>query len=137
MAAGSCVCKGVTYEYTGEPTTKAVCHCYECQKLTGTGFTYNFIVPRENFKFTAGTPKYNSFTQESGVEVGYRFCPDCGTTLIKESEAEMFKSVYMVQAGTIDSHDLIKEKPTVELWTCHRAEWIQPTPEVEQKAEFV
>ena len=115
---------------------QAVCHCYECQKLTGTGFTYNFIVPRENFKFTAGTPKYHSFIQESGAEIGYRFCSDCGSTLMKESEAESFKIVYMIQAGTVDDHELVKHKPDVELWTCRKAEWLPVLIGVEQKSEF-
>ncbi|KAJ4137891.1 hypothetical protein NW754_001536 [Fusarium falciforme] len=133
--SGSCVCKKITYTYTGEPTTKAICHCRECQKLTGTAFTYNFLVPRENFKWTSGSPKSNSFVQESGAEIDYHFCPDCATILAKESEADMFKSFYCVPAGTIDGND-IQKKPDVEFWTSRKPEWINPIEGVEQMLQF-
>ena len=69
--------------------------------------------------------------------MGYRFCPDCGTTLIKETEAPEFKLVYLVQAGTADSGDaLVTDKPDAELWTSRRAEWLVPVPGAEQKSQF-
>ncbi|KAI5464029.1 Mss4-like protein [Mariannaea sp. PMI_226] len=133
--SGSCICKKVAYTYTGEPTLKAVCHCRECQKLTGSSYTYNFLIPRENFKWTSGTPKAGKFVQEIGVEVDYSFCPDCGTVLIKQSEADMFKPFFLVQAGTIDG-DEFKTKPDAELWTSRKVEWIDALNGVEQKAQF-
>jgi hypothetical protein len=83
-----------------------------------------FLLPRENFKWTSGSPKSNRFIQESGIEVDYHFCPDCATVLIKESEADIFKSFYLVQAGTIDGNG-IKRKPDVEFWTSRKPEWIE------------
>ncbi|PKS08027.1 hypothetical protein jhhlp_006639 [Lomentospora prolificans] len=134
--SGSCLCKKITYIYTGEPTSKmTICHCCECQKLTGSAFTYDFLVPRENFKWTSGSPKSNSFIQESGIRVDYRFCPDCGTVLFKKSDEDDFKTFYLVQGGTIDGTD-VKTKPDVELWTTRKLEWIEAIEGAEQAKQF-
>lgn len=69
------------------------------------------------------------------MKVDYRFCPDCGTTLIKEGEADMLKPFYLVQAGTIDGNN-IKKKPDTELWTSRKLEWIEPIEGVEQMVQF-
>lgn len=103
--------------------------------MTGTAFTSNWLVPRENFTLN-GTPKYNSFIQEIGVEVKYSFCGDCGTVIAKQSEADMFKPFYLVQAGTIATHPLVKEKPDVELWVSRKASWLDEVRGAAQAQKF-
>ncbi|KAH9221907.1 hypothetical protein DL95DRAFT_511939 [Leptodontidium sp. 2 PMI_412] len=49
MPTGSCLYGAITYEYTGEPTQTALCHCNDCQKWFGGGYTSNVIVPRDAF----------------------------------------------------------------------------------------
>ncbi|KAH8896837.1 DUF636 domain protein, partial [Thozetella sp. PMI_491] len=143
MPTGSCVCKKVTYSFSGEPAGKAICHCNECQKLSGTAFTYNVLVPRTSFTWTSGESlvKYNSFIQEIGVEIGYRFCSECSAVLLKESEADAFKPVYMIQAGSIDKEavtpkGIVGQTPDVELWTSRKVEWLTPVQGAQQKMQF-
>lgn len=38
---GSCLCGNVKYAITGQPFSSAVCHCYNCQKITGSAFATN------------------------------------------------------------------------------------------------
>lgn len=44
---GSCLCGAVEYELTGEPFTHLVCHCVNCQKVTGTAFASNVFFNKE------------------------------------------------------------------------------------------
>lgn len=52
VRSGSCLCRSVTYEVTGEPFTMRVCHCGNCQKATGAAFMTNAFF-RDNVCFLA------------------------------------------------------------------------------------
>ena len=36
---GSCLCKAIQYEITGDPVVTNLCHCLNCQKWSGSAFT--------------------------------------------------------------------------------------------------
>lgn len=113
-----------------------ICHCYQCQALTGTAFTYNWLVPRENVALH-GEPKYSTFTQELGFEVKYAFCPDCSTVIIKQCETEVFKPFYLVQAGTIAKEALVKGgEPDEECWVSRKANWLKEVEGSAQRQQF-
>ncbi|KAJ5507577.1 Glutathione-dependent formaldehyde-activating enzyme/centromere protein V [Penicillium freii] len=50
VLTGSCMCGKIKYQADAEPAVKAVCHCLNCQKFSGSAFTTNFIIPRSSFK---------------------------------------------------------------------------------------
>lgn len=125
VLTGSCACGALKYEVTAQPLQKALCHCRNCQKLTGTAFTTNLLVPSSSFKVTAGKPKFWSFKQEpSGIAFLTTFCGTCGTNLRKESDDKAFSDVSIVQAGTVDEGDAGDGRPVVELWTPMRKSWV-------------
>lgn len=47
------------------PPLQALCHCNDCQKISGSIFSTNVVVPGEDFKVT-GTPKVFTKTADSG-----------------------------------------------------------------------
>ncbi|KAB8202546.1 hypothetical protein BDV34DRAFT_215348 [Aspergillus parasiticus] len=55
----------------------ALCHCYDCRKLTGTLFTYSFVVHKADLKIT-GNPKEVAKRADSGNHIKNYFCSDCG-----------------------------------------------------------
>lgn len=61
---GGCACGAIRYEVTAEPIVTFNCHCRDCQKTTGGGYTPVFYVPVNAFKITRGTPKYFGTTSE-------------------------------------------------------------------------
>ena len=61
---GGCACGAIRYEVTAEPIVTFNCHCRDCQKTTGGGYTPVFYVPANAFKITKGTPKYFGTTSE-------------------------------------------------------------------------
>ena len=78
---GSCHCGHVSYEAEVEPGTVRVCHCNDCQKLTGTAFRTNIATLPGTFVLKSGTPKRYIKTAESGNKRAHAFCPECGTPI--------------------------------------------------------
>ena len=120
----------------GTDRLQALCHCNDCQKLTGTSYSTNVLVPRTTYKLTVGTPKYWTFIQQpSGIAFKTTFCGECGGRLSKESEDPAFKEVVIVQAGTVEG-DAFAGKPNAELWAPCRQDWVAPVDGAHQAETF-
>ena len=64
---GSCHCGYITYSADVDQEAVTVCHCTDCQILTGTAFRTTVPATRENFKLLSGKPtEYIKTTAESG-----------------------------------------------------------------------
>ena len=78
---GGCHCGRITYEADVDPEMVAICHCTDCQTLTGTAFRANIQAPAQTFVLR-GEPKiYIKTTAESGNRRAHAFCGDCGTPI--------------------------------------------------------
>jgi hypothetical protein len=66
------------------------------------------------------------------------FCSNCGSTVYKEADSEMFKGTVIVQAGTLDKGgmELDNVKPGAELWVKQRVPWLEDMKGVAQLQEF-
>ena len=78
---GGCHCGHITYEAEVDPATVRVCHCTDCQRLTGTAFRANIASLPGTFRLKSGTPKIYIKTAESGNKRAHAFCPECGTPI--------------------------------------------------------
>lgn len=76
----SCHCGKLSLTYTGEITKTSVCHCFECQKRTGSvfGVQTRLDVTKTEIK---GEAKIFKRTGDGGSEISFHFCPHCGSTL--------------------------------------------------------
>ena len=63
---GSCHCGRIAYEAELDPARVGVCHCSDCQALSGSAFTVYAQVQREAFRLLRGEPKIYVKTAESG-----------------------------------------------------------------------
>ena len=63
---GQCHCGRVTYEAEIDPAKVSICHCTDCQTLSGSAFRVNIQAPAEHFVLLSGTPKSYVKTAESG-----------------------------------------------------------------------
>jgi hypothetical protein len=98
---GRCHCAHITYEAEVDPATVRVCHCTDCQKLTGTAFRTNIASLPGTFRLKSGAPKIYIKTAESGNRRAHGFCPDCGTP-IYSTAPEPNPSTYGLRVGGID-----------------------------------
>ncbi len=78
---GRCHCGQISFEAEIDPAQVRVCHCTDCQTLTGTAFRTNVASLPGTFVLKSGTPKIYIKTAESGNQRAHGFCPDCGTPL--------------------------------------------------------
>ncbi|THW20351.1 hypothetical protein D6C98_10578 [Aureobasidium pullulans] len=137
MTSGTCLCGNVSISYSGEPALKvktrrfALCHCTDCQKISGSAYSVNNVVSGEGFKVT-GNPKAFTKTADSGKKITSYFCGDCGSTLYRDGEN--FPGMKIVKAGVLDGKDVLNEsKPNVELFAPTRPKWIAALDGAEQK----
>ena len=115
---GGCYCGSVRYEIQGEILNQGVCHCVDCQKLTGgTSWPFLFILS-ESLKYQGNV---NSFerTAFSGKKVTLEFCPKCGTTLF--GRPEFWEGCSTVSASTLDNPKHFY--PLKHVWTEEAPKW--------------
>ncbi|TRM57003.1 Mss4-like protein [Schizophyllum amplum] len=125
MPTGGCFCGALRYAYTGDAAVKAICHCTDCRKISGTTYSTNIILPADaTLTLTTGTPKTYSCLTGSGKPIDNTFCGDCGSTIWREVDG-----VRAIKAGTLDDiHAIDAMMPDVELFVPRRAVWV---PEVQ------
>ncbi|THW99704.1 hypothetical protein D6D13_09983 [Aureobasidium pullulans] len=132
---GSCFCKKIQLELSGEPHAIALCHCTDCRKISGSVYTLNFIVSTTDLRISGSSPAENPKTSDSGKRYVNYFCGDCGSPLYGGAVDESGKlQTAVVRAGCFDDLEVLKgKKPSVEIYTAQRLEWILP---VEGAAQF-
>ena len=79
---GSCHCGYVKFECKIEPQSVSICHCTDCQQISGSAFRINAPAAAKDLRITAGEPKtYVKHTADSGKLRENAFCPHCGSAL--------------------------------------------------------
>lgn len=78
---GICHCGHITYEAEIDPDDVFLCHCTDCQTLTGSAFRLVVRVDEADYKQLTGEVKTYIKTAESGNLRAQTFCPECGTAI--------------------------------------------------------
>ena len=125
---GGCFCGAITYEAEVDPDKTSICHCRDCQQLTGTVFRVTVPAPEANYRITRGTPKVFIKTAASGAKRAQAFCPECGSHLYATSAGEGPK-VYGIRTGTARQRDQLV--PRKQIWHGSKMDWL---PEFEHMA---
>ena len=125
---GGCFCGAITYEAEVDPEKTSICHCRDCQQLTGTVFRVTVPAPEANYRITRGTPKVFIKTAASGAKRAQAFCPECGSHLYATSAGEGPK-VYGIRTGTARQRDQLV--PRKQIWHGSKMDWL---PEFEHMA---
>lgn len=76
---GTCHCRQISYEAEIDPELVGICHCDDCQMLTGSAYRVSVPVLAANFRLVTGTPKSYVKVADSGNRRRHSFCPRCGT----------------------------------------------------------
>jgi hypothetical protein len=119
---GGCHCGHVTYRAEIEPQSVRVCHCSDCQKLTGTAFRSNVASVPGTFALTGGAPTIYVKTAESGNKRCQAFCPHCGTSLYSSSPEPKPDEVYRLTLGAIDQRAELAA-PGQQIWCRSALSW--------------
>ena len=116
----SCHCGKLVLRCAGEPVKVSLCHCFDCQKRTGSLFSVAAFYPRESVALTAGEAKMFLRPSASGFDVSFHFCPDCGSSLWWEPER--LPHLIGVAAGAFADADF--PMPQQAVWSEQRHKWL-------------
>jgi hypothetical protein len=118
ITSGSCLCRKVRYELTGNMGVFQYCHCSRCRKVTGSAHAANLFVSPDKFKWLSGEELVGRFDPENTKYFATCFCKNCGSTLPWLSKSG---KVIIVPAGTLDEDPEIK--PTQNIFCGSRPAW--------------
>jgi hypothetical protein len=119
----SCHCGYIKFEGEADPEKVTICHCTDCQTLTGTAFRTSVPIPGPSFKLISGEPTtYIKTTAESGNPRAQTFCPKCGTPLYSTTPGDSPKPFYMVRVGILRERDQLS--PKVQIWARSARPWV-------------
>lgn len=117
---GSCHCGAIAYEGEAEVGSIGVCHCADCQALTGSAFRANVQVPAASFQLLRGGPRLYLKTADSGARRVHAFCGDCGSPIYACAVAD--PPTYSLRVGALKQrYDL--GPPRRQIWTRRRLPW--------------
>jgi hypothetical protein len=128
---GGCHCGAITYEAEVDPSKVGICHCTDCQILTGTVFRVTVPVPEDKLVMR-GEPTIYVKTAESGNKRAQGFCGSCGTQLFATSVGDGPK-VYGLRTGTARQRDRLV--PRREVFRRSALAWMDPLSCVELTIE--
>jgi hypothetical protein len=77
---GGCHCGEIRFEAEVNPHRTIICHCTDCQTISGAPYRVNVVAPTAKFRMT-GAPKTYVKVGSSGDRVVTAFCGDCGSAL--------------------------------------------------------
>jgi hypothetical protein len=119
---GGCHCGHIRYEAQIDPEQVLVCHCTDCQTLSGSAYRTVVFVEERSFTLLAGTPKiYVKTTADSGRPREQTFCPECGSPLYSTSVGDGPKTLGL-RVGTARQRDRMRPKAQ---YYCHSAlDWV-------------
>lgn len=127
---GGCHCGAITYEAEVDPEKVTVCHCTDCQTLSGSAF--RVVVLTDSFRLLTGEPKIYLKTGESGRKRVQSFCANCGTPIYSADAAA--PQVYSIRLGTVRQRAELP--PKVQIWCRSALPWamhLEPVTQVSRQ----
>ena len=123
---GSCHCGKIRFEANIDPDRVRICHCADCQSLSGSAFRIVAPTSEQSFNLLSGTPKlYTKRTAESGAARIQAFCADCGSSIYATSPAGD-KRTFGIRVGTLRQREQLP--PKRQFWCRSQLPWMPRLP---------
>ena len=116
---GQCHCGEIRYEAQIDANNVSVCHCNDCQMLTGTAYRVSVPASAANLKFLKGTPKIYIKTAESGNKRAQAFCAECGSPIYAANAHN--PEIYFLRVGTLSQRAALA--PQRQIWCSAELPW--------------
>jgi hypothetical protein len=118
---GQCHCGRVTFEAEIDPELVSICHCTDCQTLTGSPYRVTVICSAAQVRITGQPPKVYGKRGDNGRTRFQHFCPECGSPLFTSGE-EGGPDDFGIRWGSIRQRDHLP--PRRQIWCRSAAPWI-------------
>jgi hypothetical protein len=96
---GGCLCGAVRYSLNGAPLLVHVCHCHDCQSVSGSAYSLTVLVTTAALALTGPLETFTR-TTASGREVRNTACSKCRAGLTSNDVAR--PNYTGLRAGTLD-----------------------------------
>ncbi|MFI4888915.1 MAG: GFA family protein [Steroidobacterales bacterium] len=127
---GQCHCGQLSFEAEIDPNATRICHCTDCQTMTGSAYRVNVTAPAATFILKTGQPKICVKIADSGARRAHAFCPDCGTQIY--SAAALDPPTYALRVGTLKQRAELR--PNTQIWFRSALPWVMDLRDVRQTA---
>ena len=128
---GRCHCGFITYEADVDPDQVYLCHCTDCQAISGSAFRWAVSVLVGDFKLLTGKPKTYVKVSSSGATNHQVFCPECASPIYATTSG-VEPEVFNVRVGT--ARQRAELQPKAQYWCRSSQEWAtmnQPCTRIE------
>ena len=133
---GGCHCGYIAYEAEADPAKAMICHCTDCQTLSGSAFRTVLPTQEGSFKIRSGELNIYVKTGESGTARPQSFCPKCGTPIYSTTVGDGPK-VHFLRLGSVRQRDQFA--PNLQLWFRSAQRWVNDVgsiPRIEKRPAF-
>lgn len=136
---GSCTCNHVRFQLTSNPMFVHCCHCFWCQRETGTAFALNALIESDRVELTHGELEVVDTPSESGKGQMIARCPHCKVA-VWSNYSGAGDLLSFVRVGTLDEPDRLP--PDIHIFTASKQSWlvlpkdIPAVPEYYRASEF-
>jgi hypothetical protein len=117
---GSCHCGRITFEAEVDPGKVMICHCTDCQTLSGTAFRTVVPATEGTFRLLSGELKIYVKVAESGNERQQAFCGDCGTPIYSAPNGG--KGMMGLRVGALRQRGALV--PSRQIWYRSAQNWL-------------
>ena len=118
---GHCHCGRIRYEAEVDPQRVTICHCTDCQSLTGSAYRVSVPVARDDFALLSGSPTVYVKVADSGARRAQAFCADCGSPLYTHAAGD--PRTYGLRVGCITARSALV--PRKQIWCRSALPWAQ------------
>ena len=103
----------------GEPVRVSVCHCYDCQKRSGSAFAAQARFPADAVTIN-GEHKVYEHIGDSGNSGSFHFCPICASTLWYHARPN--HDLFAIPTGAFADRDF--PAPHYSVWEERKHPWV-------------
>ena len=122
----SCSCGQLTAKVSGEPIRVSVCHCYACQRRTGSVFAAQARFARDAVKISGTGTDFVRVGDEGG-SAKFTFCATCGATVYYIIEG--FEETIAIPVGAFAESSF--PAPTFSVYEERMHSWVTMPTDIE------
>ena len=119
---GACHCGDIAFTAEIDPAQVLICHCTDCQTLSGSTFRTVAPVIGDSFELINGTLKTYIKIAADGTRRTQTFCPECGTPIYAGPVAGQ-TGMLGIRVGAIKQRDQLS--PSNQYYCRSAQDWVQ------------
>ena len=127
---GGCHCGQIAYEAEVDLEAAGMCHCTDCQTLTGSAFRITLPAPAAGFRLLRGQPTIYVKTADSGTKRRHAFCPNCGAPIYATALED--GASYSLRVGALKQRALIG-RPKRQIFCQSALPWLTEIDDIERR----